>query len=72
MNVKGKWYLRANEAAACSRFWTGHAWSANPRRAAFFDTREQALVEARNAESISSFEVIVAQATRDLPDHAAR
>lgn len=68
LEVKGKYYLKANLAAAQGLYWDqiGQGWTSNARAASFYDTEAQALAQVNSAEQHIDCEVIVDQATKDL------
>lgn len=66
--IKGKFYIWMNAASTVNHYWMQHAqnWTTTARDATFFDTREQADVEAKYARDYGPGEVFVRQATREL------
>lgn len=69
MKVKGKFFIKANEAREASRYWNQQEkqWTFDPKSATFFDSVDAAVAEAYNADDLSDCESIVLQATKNLP-----
>jgi hypothetical protein len=72
MNVKGKFFLKANMTSAEPWFWNVNRKSLTDNAVAttFFDTRELAQAEIAAAEAATDCEMILCQATRNLAGHA--
>ena len=70
MKVKGKFFIKHNEASSVNYYWSQPAqnWTSAPHDATFFDTREEADDEAKYAEAYGPGEALVLEATRDLPE----